>query len=148
MLKYLPILLIASCALDASTNVYVAPSAKRALPNVLSAAYVLNQALGLEAFEVRLAPSESRVNGSIIVRLIDVNHFGCDPKGCIIGTCQQTSKGVIVKLTRGARALDIAHELGHATGLRHSLDPQNLMFYAAEHGNLTEDQKAKMLEAD
>lgn len=128
---------------DMSTRVNVAPSAHDDAVSVLEAALRLNEAIGYDAYSVALVDHEHRIDGEVIVRGSDVP---LKPAGRR-GKCQITTRGVIVTMGPDFQAQSVAHELGHAAGLKHHDDESNLMFETAEEWDLTEDQISVMLEA-
>lgn len=136
-------LVFAVGCVDVSTEVNVAPSAHDDVDVIAEAVDFLNEAAGMDVYSVRMVDHEHRVNGEIIVRAVD---GPLHPDGRR-GTCQQTAKGVIVRLQVGFSALAAAHELGHAAGLGHHSDRRNLMFIGATKWELTSGQLAALRRA-
>ncbi len=135
------ILLGACGANDTSTHVNVAPSAEAKMDDIMEAVEKLNELIGEETYSVHAVDSEQRIDGEVILR--GTTELGeSDAHEIRIGNTKKTRDGVIVRIDPRATPSAIAHELGHAAGLKHVDDVANLMYRAtAPHRwGLNEDQ--------
>lgn len=133
---------MAGCSLDTGKVLYVAPSAEPHIEAIIEAVEGLNAHLGTEEYSVCIASSEERVDEQIIVR--GRESLTIDGRRAVAAT-KRTTRGVIMLVTAGAAPASIAHEIGHAMGLHHVDDHENLMFKAATSWKLTEEQVATLL---
>lgn len=124
------LILLGACgANDTSTHVNVAPSAEAKMEEVLEAVEKLNEMIGEETYSVRAVDSEERVDGEVILR--GTTELGESAAHEVrIGNTKKTRDGVVVRIDPRATPSAIAHELGHAAGLKHVDDPTNLMYRA------------------
>lgn len=118
---------------DTSTIVNIAPSAHHIGPTIQEAVDKLNEVTG-NAYTVRYAPSEKRIDNQIIVRHYEFK------RQRIVGNCYKNHKGVIVRLSNYANSMHVAHELLHSIGLEHVQEPNNLMNPTPADWNLNEFQ--------
>lgn len=116
------LLLSTACTLPTATTVAVYPDAHELLPQIEAGADALNERLGAEVYVVVAIQSGDVIPGAAEVHLVDSISGGKD------GYCTRTvGSGVQVLLTPDSPAYLVAHELGHAGGLGHDVDPTNLM---------------------
>ncbi len=117
---------LGACGYDTSTVVNVAPSADAKTEDIVEAVERLNELIGEALYVVRAVDSEDRIDGEIVVRVADLEKT--NPHETRIGNTKKTHKGVVVRIVTRATPSAIAHELGHAAGLSHVEDQDNLMF--------------------
>lgn len=141
LIIFCSILLGACGQTDTSTHVNVAPSAEAKMDDILVAVEKLNEKIGEETYTVHAVDSEERVDGEVILR--GSTELGESSAHEVrIGNTKKTRDGIVVRIDPRATASAIAHELGHAAGLKHVDDPTNLMYRATapNRWGLNEDQ--------
>lgn len=116
----LALLLAAACAPETSQDVKVAPSADSHLEDIRLAVDRLNERAGGDPFSLSSVSDGHRRDGAVVVRSGDPSPY--------VATTDRTRKGVVIVLGRHVDARGIAHELGHAAGLKHHPDRGNLMY--------------------
>lgn len=121
------LLALSACADDVSTVVNVAPSAEAHWPAIIEAVDRLNAEAGEEAFTLAAIGDSERRDGEVVVR--GTASLGNSARGYPIrANTTSAHDGIVVRLTNGATAHIVAHELLHAAGLEHVDEPGNLMF--------------------
>jgi hypothetical protein len=131
----------AGCGGDLGTHVNVAPSAESKLDDIMEAVDRLNSEIGEDVYALRIVDSEDRIDGEVIVRVTEELGLN-DAHQVRIGNTKKTREGVVVRIDPRATASAIAHELGHAAGLSHVDDRDNLMYFATSstRWGLSEEQ--------
>jgi predicted Zn-dependent protease len=140
---------LSACGYDTSTRINVAPSAADKMDEILVAIDRLNEEIGMDVYSVQTVDSEDAIDGQVIVRAqSDLGENSLHETR--VGRTKKTHEGVVVRITRTARACAIAHELGHAAGLEHVDDPTNLMYRitAPNRWGLNSSQLAKLRAMD
>lgn len=134
---------LGACGYDTSTVVNVAPSAEEKTEDIVDAVERLNELIGDPLYVVRAVDSEDRIDGEIVIRSVE-ELTRSNPHETRIGNTKKTPKGVVVRIVSRATPSAIAHELGHAAGLSHVEDQDNLMFRetAPDRFLLNEEQLA------
>jgi matrixin len=121
------LLCVGACADDAATTVNLGPSARSKMDDITEAVERLNQLTGQETFSLRLVDSDDRIDDQVILRV--EGGLGRNATHDIrIGNTKRTPRGVIARIVPMATPCAIAHELGHAAGLKHVSDEHNLMY--------------------
>jgi hypothetical protein len=143
----LALVLLSGCAADVSGVINIAPSAEGKAEEIAEAADEMNDLADLRVFEVHVVDREYySIDDQIVIRM---NDGAISPRNKRrIGLTDRTPGGVIISLTERCDVLCIMHELGHAVGLRHVKDRENLMFRASLVGaEITRHQRRVIREA-
>lgn len=140
----LAILTLPGCYLDVATVVNVSPSAEHKMDAIFGGVDIMNEQLERDVFTVRSVDSSEARDGEIVVRFRD------EPFKVKAQTAdtERRTHGVIISVMDRCTALCIAHELGHAAGLEHVEDEDNMMHVYWGHTYLTDDQKESILLLD
>jgi hypothetical protein len=140
----LAFLTLSGCYPDVGTVVNVGPSAEHRIEEIAQGVDDMNEVVGYDVFTLRIVDSDERIDGEIVVRHRDeaFDH----PKQS--GHTERTVGGVIIEMLDRCNARCLMHELGHAAGLEHVDDEENMMFKRWGSVLLTESQKRKILMLD
>lgn len=139
------VVLLGACGRDEGHIVNVAPSAHEQMGTIADAVDRLNELAGHESWWVRAVDHEHRRDDEIIVR--QDRGVRVTDTDIVHGKTVRTHKGVIIHIPANVSVRAFAHELGHAGGLDHVSDSDNLMYKRDNAGEwtLTEDQLNEIL---
>lgn len=124
---------------DTSGEIYIAPSAQHYTEEILNAAEALNQQVGAEAYTVTITDSEEWRDEAIVIR--GVKELANKRREATSARTYRRGHGILIELSTASNMpFLIAHELTHAAGLKHTKDPDNLLFRAPSTYALTPSQ--------
>jgi len=135
---------VTGCYLDVGTVVNVSPDAEGHVDAIAEGIEIMNDVLGHDVYRMQIAESGAQIDEEIVVRHHE-GKFNIDKE---TAQTERNRRGVIIRMRDKCNALCFAHELGHAGGLHHEADPENMMFVRWGGTKLTEAQKRKVLMLD
>ena len=122
---------------DVCHHVSIAPSARPLAGAIFMAIDRLNSKVPDQPWTADFVDSEEWRDGEVVIRLDP----GLKSRTGSIGWTHNTARGVMTLLMPTVHERDIAHELGHAAGLAHVDDEENLMYAWSDGGwGLTDEQ--------
>ncbi len=134
------VLLASGCGEQTTTRIVTAPSAASRYEDIREAVDRLNEEVGEEVFTLGVASGEGPVDGYAVVRVVD--QLAGEEQ---TGSTWRDSKGVVIRILPTTSTVQIAHEFGHAAGLKHVPYRVNLMFARARNWRLTDEQRRALI---
>lgn len=133
-------LLSVGCAEDVTTKIAVGPSASSRYGLVQEAVDKINDEIGEEVFELIVITGDRPSHEWAPVVVVDQLAEGVGAE------VRHSRDGLLIRITTRTTVVQLAHEFGHAAGLEHIGDHDNLMFRSADELVLNQVQRNYLLE--
>jgi hypothetical protein len=124
------------CAEDVTTKIAVGPSASVRYHLVQRAVDEINEEIGEEVFELVAITGDAPSHDWAPIVIVDQLDEGVGAE------VRHHRDGLQIRITMRTNVVQLAHEFGHAAGLEHIRDHNNLMFRSADELKLNEMQRA------
>ena len=132
-------LMSVGCAEQVTTTIAVGPSAASRYALIREAVDAVNDEIGEDVFELITVSSDRPSHDWAPVVLVDEMADGVGAE------CERTRDGMRIRFTARTKLVQLAHEFGHAAGLDHVDDYDNLMFRGATDLELNGSQRNHLL---